>query len=68
MWVNAGPVESVFLPLALLLPGLAPVTLITDGNQEFLQEETEHCFTFEIIVTAHSVNMVHANYNSEILR
>lgn len=37
VWVNAGPVESVFLPLALPLSGLPPVTLITDENQEFLK-------------------------------
>lgn len=41
VWVNAGPVESVFLPLTLPVSGLAPVTLITDENQEFLQGETE---------------------------
>lgn len=37
VWVNAGPVQSVLMPLAIPLLGLAPVTLLTDGNQKFLQ-------------------------------
>lgn len=59
VWVNAGPVQSVLMPLAIPLLGLAPVTLLTDGNSCTGKTKEEE----EV-----NVNVAHADDDSEILQ